>query len=165
MIIEAPPVEGFEEDDEYYRMGKSTSEYHPNWDYSPNEDPCLLSMEVYEAAFPKAQSLATKLGLGSIALYFVEGSSIGNHLARYIDGTSGSPIVVLNDVVKEQEEALLTLYHELGHAYIDSAGISVRRGGAMEEEAEEEAVEDFAHAVYTGDRDAMSHLNGEAGNS
>ena len=62
----------------------------------------------------------------------------------------------MSDVVEEEDEALLTLFHELGHAYIDSAGIE------MEEEEEEEAVEEFAHAVYMGDKDALSHLESEA---
>ena len=148
--------EGFEEDEGYYSMGKSTSEYHPAWDYEPNENPSLLSMEVYEMAFSKVQSLATKLGFGSIALYFIAGDRVDNHVARYINGTYKSPVIVLSDKVEQEDEALLTLFHELGHAYIDSAGIE------MEEEEEEEAVEEFAHAVYMGDKDALSHLESEA---
>jgi len=155
-FLNESPSEGFKEDEGYHSMGKSTSEYHPAWDYEPNENPSLLSMEVYEGAFPKAQGLATKLGFGPIALYFIAGEAVEDHLARYINGTHESPVIVLSDVVEEEDEALLTLFHELGHAYIDSAGIE------MEEEEEEEAVEEFAHAVYMGDKDALSHLESEA---
>ena len=37
--------EGFVEIDDYHTMGQSSAEYHPAWDYAPNEDPSLLSME------------------------------------------------------------------------------------------------------------------------
>jgi hypothetical protein len=137
---------------DYYGIGKSNSEYHPSWDYEPNEDPSLLSQEAYEIAFPKAQELANKLGLGPIALYFIEGESVENHLARYVNGTYNSPVIVLTDKVEDEAEALLTLYHELGHAYVESAGIE------MGEDEEEEAVERFAVSVLKGDKDALSHL-------
>ena len=142
----------FTEEMDYYGIGKSNSRYHPAWDYEPNEEPSLLSQEAYELAFPKAQSLANKLNLGSIALYFIEGESVENHLARYINGTYSSPVIVLTDKVENEDEALLTLYHELGHAYVESAGIE------MSEDEEEEAVEKFAIAVLNGDKNAMAHL-------
>jgi len=133
----------FQKVDDYYQMGKSSSEYHPAWNYSPNESPDLLSMEAYELALPAAQELAQKLRLGSVALYFIDGALEKNHLARYINGTSSSPIIVLTDKVTNQDEAVLTLFHELGHAYIDSAGVEI------DTNTEEEIVEDFARTVYS----------------
>lgn len=146
----------FTEDMGYYGIGKSNNEYHPSWDYEPNEEPSLLSQKAYELAFPKAQSLANKLNLGPIALYFIEGEGVEEHLARYINGTSSSPVIVLSDKVEDEDEALLTLYHELGHAYVEEAGIE------MSEDEEEEAVENFAIAVHNGDKNAMAHLESDA---
>ena len=132
----------FKEVDDYYQIGKSSAEYHPTWDYDPNEDPDLLSMEAYELAFPVAQELSQKLGMGSLALYFIAGDSVENHLARYINGTYSSPVIVLADKVVNQDEATLTLFHELGHAYIDSIGAD------LNSDMEEKIVEDFAHTTY-----------------
>ena len=128
----------FEKTDDYYKIGDSSEEYNPAWDYGPNEDPHLLSMEAYELAFPVAQQLARKLGMGNLALYFIADDSVENHLARYINGTYKSPIVVLSDKVREQSEAVLTLFHELGHAYIESTGVE------LDLDEEEKIVEDFA---------------------
>ena len=144
----------WEQLDGYYTLGRSSSEYHPSWDYDPNEEPSLLSMEAYEMAAPQAQALATQLGLGPIALYFIEGDEVDNHLARYINGSYSSPIFVLADKVEDRDEAALTLFHELGHAYVDSTGAD------LAPEAEEEAVEDFARRVYAqGAEAAVLQLN------
>jgi hypothetical protein len=148
--------EGFQETDDYHTMGKSSSEYHPAWDYPPNENPSLMSMEAYEEAFVKAQDLAKKLGMGSISLTFIEGTSVENHLARYINGTSRSPVIVLTDKVEDEFEATLTLFHELGHAYVDGSGEGL--------ENEEEVVEEFAQVAFgQGSEKAIAYLNGVLG--
>lgn len=145
--------EGFVEIDDYHTMGQSSSEYHPAWDYAPNEDPNLMSMEAYEAAFSPAQDLAKKLGMGSISLTFIEGEATENHVAHYINGTSRSPVIVLADKVEDQSEATLTLFHELGHAYVDGAGIEL--------ENEEEVVEEFAQMAFgQGAEKAIAYLDG-----
>tara|TARA_Y100000114_G_scaffold83271_1_gene76899 strand:+ start:171 stop:674 length:504 start_codon:yes stop_codon:yes gene_type:complete len=140
----------FKQVDDYYEIGVSKSEYHPAWDYEPNENPSLLSQEAYELAFDAAQELSSKLGLGQIALYYVQGESFDNHVARYINGTYKSPVIVLSDKVEEQEEAKTTLFHELGHAYVESIGLET------DEETEEDLVEEFAR-LYT--QDPNSGLN------
>ena len=148
----------FEATDDYYKIGSSSAEYNPAWDYDPNEDPDLLSMEVYESAFPVAQQLARKLGMRDLALYFIAGDSVGNHLARYINGTYSSPIIVLSDKVTEQSEAVLTLFHELGHAYFDSTGAK------LDLDEEEKIVEDFAHTAYMdGSEHALQFLDKSIG--
>ena len=145
--------EGFVEIDDYHTMGQSSSEYHPAWDYAPNEDPNLMSMEAYEAAFSPAQDLAKKLGMGSISLTFIEGEATENHVAHYINGTSRSPVIVLADKVEDQSEATLTLFHELGHAYVESAGVEL--------ENEEEVVEEFAQMAFgQGPEKAIAYLDG-----
>ena len=145
--------EGFVEIDDYHTMGQSSAEYHPAWDYAPNEDPSLLSMEAYEEAFPPAQDLAKKLGMGSISLTFIEGDGVDNHVARYINGTSQSPVIVLADKVEDQSEAIFTLFHELGHAYVDAAGAEI--------ENEEEVVEEFAQMAFgQGAEKAIAYLDG-----
>ena len=146
---------GFIEIDDYHTMGQSSGEYHPSWDYAPNEDPNLMSMEAYESAFAPAQKLATKMGMGSIMLVFIEGDGVENHVARYINGTSSSPVFVLADKVEDESDAILTLFHELGHAYIDAASAE------MESEEEEEVVEEFAHLAYMkGAEKAIAYLDG-----
>ena len=150
----------FQEVEDYYQIGKSSSEYHPAWDYDPNESPDLLSMEAYELAFPAAQELSQKLRLGSIALYFIDANSVEGHLARYINGTSNSPVIVLTDKITSQDEAVLTLFHELGHAYIDSVGVDI------DANTEEEIVEDFAHIVYSrGVDQGLQFLDNAVGES
>ncbi len=145
--------EGFVELDDYHTMGQSSAEYHPAWDYAPNEDPSLMSMEAYEEAFPPAQDLAKKLGMGSISLTFIEGDGVDNHVARYINGTSQSPVIVLADKVEDQSEAILTLFHELGHAYADAAGAEIKN--------EEEVVEEFAQIAFgQGAEKAIAYLDG-----
>ena len=115
-----------------------------------------MSMEAYEEAFVKAQDLAKKLGMGSISLTFIEGTSVENHLARYINGTSRSPVIVLTDKVEDESEAVLTLFHELGHAYVDAAGAEI--------ENEEEVVEEFAQVAFgQGSEKAIAYLNGVLG--
>ena len=148
----------FEKTDDYYKIGDSSAEYNPAWDYDPNEDPDLLSMEAYELAFPVAQQLARKLGMGDLALYFIAGDSVENHVARYINGTYSSPIVVLSDKVTEQSEAVLTLFHELGHAYVESTGVE------LDLDEEEKIVEDFAHTAYNdGPEHALQFLDKSIG--
>ena len=94
----------------YHTMGQSSGEYHPSWDYAPNEDPNLMSMEAYESVFVPAQKLATEMGMGSIMLVFIEGDGVENHVAKYINGTSSSPIFVLADKVEDESEAVLTTF-------------------------------------------------------
>ena len=148
--------EGFAEIDDYHTMGQSSGEYHPAWDYAPNEDPNLMSMEAYEMAFSPAQDLAKKLGMGSISLTFIEGDSVENHMARYINGTSQSPVIVLADKVEDESEAILTLFHELGHAYVDAAGAELGN--------EEEVVEEFAQVAFgQGAEKAIAYLDGVIG--
>ena len=148
--------EGFVEIEDYHTMGQSSGEYHPSWDYAPNEDPNLMSMEAYESAFVPAQKLATEMGMGSIMLVFIEGDGVENHVARYINGTSSSPIFVLADKAEDESEAVLTLFHELGHAYVDAAGAEI--------ENEEEVVEEFAHLAYMeGAEKAIAYLDGVIG--
>jgi len=142
----------FKQVDDYYEIGVSKSEYHPTWDYEPNESPSLLSQEAYELAFDAAQELSNKLSLGQIALYYVQGESFGNHVARYINGTSKSPVIVLSDKVEQQEEAKITLFHELGHAYVESIGLEI------DEEAEEDLVEEFARLYIQDPKLGLNYL-------
>ena len=142
----------FKQVDDYYEIGVSKSEYHPAWDYEPNESPSLLSQEAYEMAFDAAQELSNKLGLGQIALYYVQGESFDNHLARYINGTYKSPVIVLSDKVEQQEEAKITLFHELGHAYVESIGLEI------DDDAEEDLVEEFARRYIQDPESGLNYL-------
>ena len=103
-------------------------------------------------AFDAAQELSNKLGLGQIALYYVQGESFDNHLARYINGTYKSPVIVLSDKVEQQEEAKITLFHELGHAYVESTDLEI------DEETEEDLVEEFARRYIQDPNSGLNYL-------
>ncbi len=148
----------FVEIEEFFTLGKSSAEYHPVWDYEPHTSPSLLSMEAYETAFPQAEELSHQLNISPIALYFIEDKDLEGHLARYINGTSFSPVIVLTDRVHDIDEAHLTLFHELGHAYLDSVG------AGSGDEREEDVAETFAHIAYMdGFNEAVDFLKAEVG--
>jgi hypothetical protein len=145
--------QGFEQDElDYFQMGHSKSEYHPSWDYEANEQPDFLSQEAYEIALQDAQRLSNQLGLGALALYFVQGERFQEHVARYISGTYSSPVIVITDIVTNQDEARLTLFHELGHAYVESTGEE------LGEEQEEEFVEEFALLYLRNPKSGLEYL-------
>jgi len=78
--------------------------------------------------------------------------SESDHLARYVNGTSEAPVLVVDDkgIVRAAKKARLsipavvetTLVHEMGHAYVDSVGLS----GELDDE--ETLVEGGAHFFF-----------------
>ena len=62
-------------------------------------------------------------------------------------------MIVLADRVEDESEATLTLFHELGHAYVDGSGAEI--------ENEEEVVEEFAQVAFgQGAEKAIAYLDG-----
>jgi hypothetical protein len=54
--------------------------------------------------------------------------------------------------VEQQEEAKITLFHELGHAYVESIGLEI------DEEAEEDLVEEFARRYIQDPESGLNYL-------
>lgn len=132
-----------------FRLGPLPTEH----DYSPDQDftlrqrpdPKVVAL-VYE--FLQESRFGEALGLPEATYYF--GSlQTSDHLARYANGTSTNPVITLDDQqlrkqarrnkIPMRAAVWPTLLHELGHAYVDSVGLS----GEIEDE--EEIVEGAAH--------------------
>ena len=131
------------DDEGYVQIGHSSSEYRPAWDYEPPPDPPSdAAVSAFVQAHEVAEEAAELLGLDrGIAIYFVDADDLGRDVARYVDGTYS--VIVVSDVVDSEEEAVLTVLHEVAHAYIDSTGAEV--------EDEEQVVEEFAKvALWEG---------------
>lgn len=126
----------------------------PEWvlgDFEPAEPDEMLLDALVEAT-PEFVRVANQLRVGEPRFFFADLSQL-SHVARYINGTPSAPLVALDPSAYRDlwGSGLLvavrhTILHELGHAYLDSAGTSTH------DEAEEETVERFAR---TGDFEAL----------
>ena len=135
----------YEDDLEFTYIGRPNGNYDPIWDFEPAEHVDSYLVSVYEEALIPAESLAGKLHIGKPVVYFADVESLGDHIARYINGTSTQPVIVASTRELDDAEAEKTLFHELGHAYIDSTGTEV-----VDEEG---VVEEFARMALGGSDD------------
>ncbi len=134
-------MQRFRLQDDYLVLGATSSEYQVAWDYEENVMPDLRSVEAYERAYAIIVEELDLLAVENLMLCFVESDELGaHHLARYINGTRNSPVIVITDRVVDFKEALITLYHEIGHAYFDMTDFHPKN--------EEATVEDFARCAY-----------------
>lgn len=125
-------------------------DYQIEWDYQKDNKPPKAVVLLSHPVLKELRRAARPLRLKSLRLFFVQQLD-SDHLARYVNGTSSAPVFVLDARALVQaakrydvdlETALRsTLFHELGHAYLDSVGIE------MEEEQEEALVERYARAM------------------
>lgn len=136
-------------------------DYDPNWDYEVRKRP----IAAVKAQVARARSLVAMfselLGLVPPTYHYV--ADTGDHLARYVNGTSVAPVIVLNDKalaasarahgVPLRVAVESTLLHEMGHAYVDSVGM------AWEWDDEEEIVEAPARWFFRrGDIEGAANL-------
>jgi hypothetical protein len=137
------------------------SEYDPNWDYEVRKRPLPAVKAQVEAARSLVAMFSELLGLEPPEIHYV--ADTGDHLARYVNGTATSPVVVVNDKmisatakrygVPMHTAVESTLLHEMGHAYVDSVGMS------GEWDDEEEIVEAPARAFFrNGDIEGAANL-------
>lgn len=107
-------------------------DYDPNWDYEVRPRPLADVAKAVAGARSIANIYASLLDMQPPTIHYV--ADTGDHVARYINGTSSSPVVVVNDKalakwakkyrVALSDAAESTLIHEMGHAYVDSMGLS-----------------------------------------
>ena len=62
------------DDCEFYHVGErdSACEYHPTWDYAPEEEPDEGIVKVIEEFFLPLYRTAKQLGLGKPVIYFFD---------------------------------------------------------------------------------------------
>jgi hypothetical protein len=138
-------------------------DYDPTWDYELDTKPAVRVVAVMKAAEEDLTKTAAALGLEKPRVYFVKDLE-GDHLARYVNGTSSEPVFVLD--AKKLERAarqykidlettvVTTLHHELAHAYLESLG--------LEGEDQEEMVERFAEICWhSGSEEGVDWLKAQ----
>ena len=136
-------------------------DYDPSWDYEVRTRPLAAVKQEVRAANSLVAAFAELLGLPAPMFHYV--ADTGDHLARYVNGTADAPVIVLNDKaiaatarthrVPLRTAVESTLLHEMGHAYVDSAGM------AWEWDDEEEIVEAPALWFFqTGDIEGAARL-------
>jgi len=126
-------------------------DYDPEWDFELRKKPAASVAEAVAAFRDPLTDLSSLLGLGSVSIHYADLSESG-HLARYVNGTSEAPVLVMDDkgIVRAAKKARLsipavvetTLVHEMGHAYVDSVGLS----GELDDE--EDIVESAARFFF-----------------
>ena len=139
-------------------------DYDPAWDYTLDQRPPKAVVGVVEARMEELGRVAAALGLETPRCYYVRDLSdhLGEHLARYINGTASAPVFVLDaralqiearrSELSLQEAVVPTLWHELGHAWLESCGLEL-------EGSEEELVEEFARRCwYDGSDEGVAWL-------
>ena len=125
-------------------------------DFDPPEfEPPTTLLDAAKRALEQVLPAAKTLGLqGTVRIFFTDLSD-QDHVGRYMNGTSSSPIIALGlepfwfggrRGLDPEPELRLTLLHELGHAFLDS------RVASTHDQAEEDVVEHFAQ---TGDYEAL----------
>jgi len=124
----------------------SGHDYDPSWDYEPDSFvlPGDVGVDAVEGVLPEVQRVAGDLGLGAVRVYYAQVER--GQAARYVDGTSAEPILLLFCEAYRNEwnpvrEIRLSLLHELGHAYLDS------NMARTYDDEEEEGVERFAQTL------------------
>lgn len=137
-------------------MKRPSHDYDVASDYGVDRRPPADVKKATADVARRRADVAEMLGLAWPRVAFVRDLE-DDHLARYVSGTSSSPVVVL-DGRALRSEALArglalsdavetTLMHELGHAYFDSIVAD------LDPDEEEAAVEAFAAAVLDGGAD------------
>ena len=108
-------------------------DYDPEWDFVLRKKPAPSVVKAVAAFSEAVADMADMLGLGPVGFHYADLSE-QNHLARYVNGTSEAPVIVVDDrgIERAAKASRLsvaaavqtTLVHELGHAYVDSVGLS-----------------------------------------
>ena len=126
-------------------------DYKPEWDFTLRSKPLVSVKQEVLRITGTIQDIADLLGLGPVSFHYADLSE-QDHLARYVNGTNDAPVVILDDRGIERAAKAgrvplsvaveTTLVHEMGHAYVDSVGLS----GEMDDE--ENVVEGAARFFY-----------------
>lgn len=129
-------------------------DYDPSWDYEMDEKPLEEVTRLVDRFLKDHQQIFSVLRLPTPKVFFVTGLGEKGHLAKYINGTSSEPFIVLDAEeldaqadeygVRLEDAVESTLLHEYGHAYLDATG----RHEDMKPEKEERIAEKFAKTYW-----------------
>lgn len=138
--------------DKYVVPTISASTFDVGHDYDPSADYEVVDppkwANVVNNVLANSKDLLELLALPAPVIYYADFDD-SDHLAKYVDGTSSKPVIVISSQLekqaKQQRVSMVdavegTLYHELGHAFVDSSGMR----DELSEDDEEEMVEEFA---------------------
>lgn len=136
-------------------------DYRPEWDFDLRSKPLASVKQAVLRTTGTIQDIADLLGLGPVSFHYADLSD-QNHLARYINGTSDAPVIIVDDkgidrAAKAGRVPLpvaveTTLVHEMGHAYVDSVGLS---GEIDDEESVVEGAARFFYDTHAADSTAQ----------
>lgn len=135
-----------------YRSDKH--DYDPSWDYEVDDEPLEEVRQLVDAFIEAHAPVFRALKMPTPHVFYVKDLEKGEHLAKYIDGTSSDPFIVVDSKyleaqadkfdVRLEDAVESTLLHEYGHAYFDATGEHEEMG----EGQEERLVEKFAQTYW-----------------
>ena len=118
-------------------------DYDPAWDYEVVKRPPAKLVAAVQRATPELNGYLGALKLPAVSLIFYA-KNLGGHVARYVNGTPSAPVFGIDAAVLTptlrygSDEVRATLFHEAGHAYLDSTDAELSSAD------EESVVEDAA---------------------
>lgn len=129
-------------------------DYDPSWDYDLDEEPLEDVKRLVNRFIMEHEPVFKALKMPAPHVFYVTGLDEGEHLAKFVSGTSSDPFIVVDSrYLDEQadkfnvhlEDAVeSTLLHEYGHAYLEATGEHEGIG----ESKEERLVEKFAKTYW-----------------
>lgn len=107
-------------------------DYDPSWDYELDEQPLKEVRLAVEHFLRKHADVYSALNLQAPHIFYVTGLEAGEHLAKFVSGTSADPFIVLDARylldqadeygVRLDDAVESTLLHEYAHAYMETTG-------------------------------------------
>lgn len=129
-----------------------TAEGYGHWVDDPGYLECDVPLkqavaDVVLREFPLLEKLAEQMGILPPIVFFA-GAAAGDCVGRYMSGSMDEPVLLLNvDFDWEsrfdmREELVITLVHEMAHAYADFLGVHEDLAGL--DDGGEDLIEEFA---------------------
>lgn len=130
---------------------EQTHDYQPDWDYATVSEFAGEVRNMLLSVMKDIESdVLPAMGIEASVVFVVESGAFNDCVGKYVNATSSCPFIGIDLSLIEREvrredfrdEVVLTLVHELGHAYLDKRGVD-EDGGNVDCE---DAVETFARA-------------------
>jgi len=129
-------------------------DYDPSWDYELDDEPLDEVKRLVDRFVGEHEPIFRALKMPTPHVFYVTALDEGEHLAKFVSGTSSDPFIVLDSrYLDEQADRFnvalgdaveSTLLHEYGHAYLEATG----EHEEMDERKEERLVEKFAKTYW-----------------